>query len=335
MKIGSLFLKPFLLLIFLLFSLNVYAWEEMDYYLYYGTTAESVTVAWGDPRVTTPEDINDDYDPLTDHFEISIYNKERNIERVIVDNIPGDVFQYTFKLPQTGHWITKIRAVRHSIVDGVEENTFTNWGESIDATISVVNDSPKAWWLFAWIAPAGPIVQTLEIPVRLSEDDAEEKIDNTVNITSSDLELVTDVDVQTVGLKFNTIMLPKTATIYKAYIQFEVDEASLDSAWLKLEGEATDLALSFETSAANITNRARTTANVEWSPLSWPDINESSPDQRTPDISHIIKEIRDRSGWMVGNSMAFIITGTGTRTAKSFDGGTTLGSPLLHVEYHQ
>lgn len=334
MKIGSLIFKPFLLLIFLLFSLNVYAWEEMDYYLYYGTTAESTTVAWADPRVTTPADTNDDYDPLTDHFEISIYNKERNIERVIVDNIPGDVFQYTFKLPQTGHWITKIRGVRHSIVDGVEENTVTGWSESINATVAEVNGLPKAWWLFAWIAPAGPIVQILDIPVQLSEDDAEEKLDNTVNIISSDLELVTDVDVQTVGLKFNTIMLPKAATIYKAYIQFEVDEVSIDSTWLKLEGEAIDLALPFTTSTGNITNRTRTTSNVEWSPLPWANINESGPDQRTPDISHIIKEIRDRSGWIVGNSMVFIITGTGKRVAKAFDGDPS-GSALLHIEYHQ
>lgn len=158
MKIGSLFLKPFLLLIFLLFSINVYAWDEMDYYLYYGTTAESITVAWADPRIETPTDINDDYNPLIDHFEISIFNKERKIEQVVVNNIPGDVFQYTFNLPKTGHWIPKIRAVRHAIVDGVEENTVTDWSESIDPEVAVVNGLSRSWWLFAWIASTGPII---------------------------------------------------------------------------------------------------------------------------------------------------------------------------------
>ena len=103
---------------------------------------------------------------------------------------------------------------------------------------------------------------------------------------------------------------------------------------MKLEGEAIDLALPFTTSTGNISNRARTTANVEWSPLPWPELGESGPDQRTPDITHIIKEIRDRSGWIVGNSMVFIITGTGKRVAKAFDGDPS-GSALLHIEYHQ
>jgi len=40
----------------------------------------------------------------------------------------------------------------------------------------------------------------------------------------------------------------------------------------------------------------------------------------------------NRSGWVSGNSLVLIITGTGTRTAESYNGDAA-GAPLLHVEY--
>ena len=39
-----------------------------------------------------------------------------------------------------------------------------------------------------------------------------------------------------------------------------------------------------------------------------------------------------RTGWTSGNAMAFIITGTGTRTAEAFEGGAST-APMLHIEY--
>jgi len=158
MKTKSFLIKIILILSFLLFSLNTYAWEEVDYYLYYGDTSEYTTVAWADPRVTTPENPMDDYNPATDSFEISIFNKERDINVVVATNIPGDIFEHTFRLPKTGHWIPKIRAVRYAVVDGVEENTVTDWSESINPEVAVVNGVSRSWWLFAWIAPVGPII---------------------------------------------------------------------------------------------------------------------------------------------------------------------------------
>ena len=54
---------------------------------------------------------------------------------------------------------------------------------------------------------------------------------------------------------------------------------------------------------------------------------------RTPDLSPIIQEIVNRSGWGSGGAIAFLITGTGHRTAVTYD-GSAAGAPLLHVEYH-
>jgi hypothetical protein len=38
----------------------------------------------------------------------------------------------------------------------------------------------------------------------------------------------------------------------------------------------------------------------------------------------------NRTGWTAGNSMVFIVTGTGVRTAESFEG---LFAPVLHVTF--
>ena len=42
---------------------------------------------------------------------------------------------------------------------------------------------------------------------------------------------------------------------------------------------------------------------------------------RTPDIAAVIQEIIDRPGWNPGAALALTISGSGERTAESFDGG--------------
>ena len=43
-------------------------------------------------------------------------------------------------------------------------------------------------------------------------------------------------------------------------------------------------------------------------------------------------EVVARPGWSSGNSLVVIITGTGSRTAESFDGDAA-GAPVLYVEF--
>ncbi|MFT5142970.1 MAG: hypothetical protein ACI80V_001015 [Rhodothermales bacterium] len=62
---------------------------------------------------------------------------------------------------------------------------------------------------------------------------------------------------------------------------------------------------------------------------------ESGPagsDQETPDLKALVQEIVNRSGWGSGNSMAFIITGSGERTAESYEGSSSK-APLLRVTW--
>jgi hypothetical protein len=99
-----------------------------------------------------------------------------------------------------------------------------------------------------------------------------------------------------------------------------------------IEGDASDHALPFVNTAYNVSDRIRTTASVGWNPPDWSFPGLVTPDQQTADISSIIGEIVNRQGWTTGNSIALIITGTGKRTAKSYNGAPTQG-PVLHIEY--
>jgi hypothetical protein len=182
------------------------------------------------------------------------------------------------------------------------------------------------------LTPARAGAVTTEIRVAANTDDAEERDTGSMHRSSSDLELVFDKGDQTVGMRFNGVNIPRAATITNAYLQFKVDEINSGATSLTIEGEDIDDAVTFSSSKRNISSRPRTTAAVSWSPPPWTTKGETGPDQRTPNIASTIQKIVDRPGWSNGNSLVIIITGTGERTAESFNGDQA-GAPLLHVEY--
>ncbi len=174
---------------------------------------------------------------------------------------------------------------------------------------------------------------SLDIPVSSTNDDAEEKESNGhMYRDSSDLELTEDDHQQVIGIRFQNLNIPKNATITNAYIQFSVDETSSEATNLNIYGEATDNANSFSDSHYNISSRSKTTSSTAWSPPAWNSRHEQGVNQRTPELKDIIQEIVNRGGWSSGNSMSFIITGTGKRVAESYDGESD-EAPRLHIEY--
>jgi hypothetical protein len=174
----------------------------------------------------------------------------------------------------------------------------------------------------------------LEVWISAGTDDAEERNTGKVATTSSDLELVFDrTGDQTVGMRFNGIDIPQGANITYAYIQLQVDEANSVATSLTIEGEDVDNATTFTTVDGSISSRLRTAATVSWSPVPWLMRGEAGPDQQTPNIASVIREIVNRPGWASGNSLVIIVSGTGERTAESFD-GFPAAAPMLHVEYN-
>jgi hypothetical protein len=179
---------------------------------------------------------------------------------------------------------------------------------------------------------SGGIVQTVLAQVASSADDSEEKAESgATSLDSSDLELIEhEGDYQIVGVRFGGVAIPAGATIVDAYIEFVADQKDSDPASLTFYGEATDDAPPFEDDNSDISTRSLTTASVIWSDIPpWTVVHEA---HRTPDLSPIVQEIVNRRGWKSGNAMAFIISGTGSRTAEAYDGEPVL-APKLVIRY--
>ncbi|HZA01243.1 MAG TPA: Calx-beta domain-containing protein, partial [Hyphomicrobiaceae bacterium] len=179
--------------------------------------------------------------------------------------------------------------------------------------------------------------RTFEKRVASGLDDVEQQASGKMSMSSSDIELVDDAGSssgigQRVGLRFTNIDLPQGATITKAYIQFYADEAGSTATSLVIRGEDADDAAAFASVNHNVSSRLTTDAAAAWNPAAWTTIGEAGLAQRTSDLSAIMQEIVARPGWLAGNDVAFVITGSGTRTAEAFE-SSAAKAPLLHVEY--
>jgi hypothetical protein len=175
-------------------------------------------------------------------------------------------------------------------------------------------------------------VGTVEVRIAAVSDDAEERPTGAVSLDSTDLELVDDAGIQTIGMRFPGLAVPRGAAIVNAYIQFQVDEATTGATTVRLEAQAVDNAPTFTTAVRSISTRARTSAFVSWSPPPWPAINVAGSAQRTPNLSGVVQQIVNRPGWASGNALAIIASGSGKRVAEACDGSPP-AAPLLHVEY--
>lgn len=175
---------------------------------------------------------------------------------------------------------------------------------------------------------------TVAVNVRVngSSNDAEESTTGNVSLTSTDLELVTDGSrgAQWVGMRFQNVAVPKGAAITAANLTFVVDETTSASTSLTIRAQAVDDAATFTTTASSISTRAVTSASVAWSPGAWSTVGQS---QVSPDISSVVAQVTNRSGWVSGNDIVIIVTGTGSRVAEAYD-GVAASAPLLHIEYN-
>ena len=176
---------------------------------------------------------------------------------------------------------------------------------------------------------------TLEVRVSAGNDDAEEAEGGSMYRNSSDLELVYDTwsnqNSQEVGMRFLNVTIAQGKEIKNAYIRFTADETSSSSVTVTIHGEDIDDAAQFGSSSNNISSRTKTSASVDWTPDAW---SSTGATHDSPDLTTIAQEIINRSSWSSGNDMVFIVTGTGTgkRTAESYDGSSSK-APLLHIEY--
>lgn len=172
--------------------------------------------------------------------------------------------------------------------------------------------------------------------VEASSDDAEQNAGTgSVSITGNDLELTADgATQQIIGIRFNYLNIPQGATITNAYLEFTPktngDAVNTGNPTITVRAQNADNAATFTTATNNISSRSTTSSSVSWSPANWT-VGTSA---QTNNISSVVQEVVNRSGWASGNSMAFVLSGAAAnnfRRAWSFDGDTN--APRLIVQY--
>lgn len=155
--------------------------------------------------------------------------------------------------------------------------------------------------------------QSLNIQVSNGSDDAEQR-NSTVSVSDDNIELVANSSVaQQIGFRFRNIAIPKGSQVTSAYLQVQATANDSGSVSYQIYGQDADNAATFSSSANNISSRPKTDAAVTWSVTgNWVD----QTNYLSPDIASLVQEVVDRAGWVSGNSLALIVTGTDTATDR-------------------
>jgi len=175
-----------------------------------------------------------------------------------------------------------------------------------------------------------------ETRVSSGDDDAEQRENGSIDLSSSDLEIFNDGGIQVIGLRFVNIPIPKGAIVDNAFIELTCDETKggTEPVNILIEAQLNPNPPTFADTTNNITNRAATAANIVWSPENW---TEEGQTDRSSDIASVIQEIIDQADWSFGNALVLILRddpdnpSSGIRCAEcASDPGN---APLLHIEF--
>jgi hypothetical protein len=168
------------------------------------------------------------------------------------------------------------------------------------------------------------------LPLEHADDDAEDAPNGSVSLDSTVLELVqSNNEQQLVGLRFNGINLARNADVRSAQLQFTCKAASDEPGELVIQAESIGSSSRFVNSPHNISMRRLTNSKVTWTPPAWKREGDTTEAQRTPDLAGLIQEVIGRDDWQPGNSIAFVISGTGKRIAMVFRNGESTSAKLI------
>lgn len=215
----------------------------------------------------------------------------------------------------------------------------TDGNGTVNAQVASVNTNSSGEYVFGSLNCQGT---TATSTVSLGSDDAEQTVSNgavTLNGTSFDI-VQQATNVQTLGLRFQSLNIPAGAVITSAKIQFTTNTVTTNNTVnAVIQGQAADNAGTFTTTANNISSRTKTTSAVNWNAIpGWGTSGTTGANQQTPDLTAVVQEIVSRGGWASGNSMAFILTDNAStsgasRSAFAFESGTAAQRPTLTVTY--
>ena len=242
------------------------------------------------------------------------------------------------------HWLTEVGG--EFTVGSAGQYTLNIWGREPDTLIDgiyITQDSGAIpGGITVGIPSTGntPFTQSILANIEdVEEYDANKAGGNLgdMDTGSSDLEFNPAYDGTGsgyFGLRYTSVNIPQGATIVSAKIQFYADEVSDNSALTAtFRGEDVDNAAGFTSTAFDLTNRAQTSASVDWVIPTWV-VGDAGPDQLSAELKTIVQEIVDRPGWAPNNALVLMKlgwTGTGDRTAEARDGNTH--DPELQITY--
>lgn len=158
---------------------------------------------------------------------------------------------------------------------------------------------------------------TFSASVAASSDDAQETT-GTVTLTGTTLNA--NSANQTSGLRFLNVTIPPGSTITAATLTLNLINATYDDPDVTITAEANISPATFTTAASDISSRTDTTASVNWNAN-----NIGLGQKPTPDLSTLVQEVINLSGWASGNAMAFFIKGNNVDSTlrwTAFDEGT-------------
>lgn len=105
-----------------------------DHVTYWGTTSETVTIAWDASIGAT-------------RYEWQAYHPETSMT-VLTGNTPGTTI--TINLPKAGHYVIRLRAC--TATEG-DPDLCSDWINTLDANYAQVDGQARSWWIYRVLAP--------------------------------------------------------------------------------------------------------------------------------------------------------------------------------------
>ena len=224
-----------------------------------------------------------------------------------------------------------IRDVTEDGVSGVKVSLYSdaNCNGSIDGSDAIIESSiVGASGKYSFIQNynlSTTTTSTVEATVNSSTNDAAE-VSGSMDRYDNELHLGNRLS----ALRFKNLSIPQGAEITEAYISFTSTEYRSESTAIRIYGQDVNDASYFSSSNYDISSRTKTSAYTTWvMDNTW----NTDYTYNSDDISSVVEEIVNRSGWSSGNDMAFILQNLyGHHDAYSYDGSTSK-APKLVVKY--
>lgn len=174
----------------------------------------------------------------------------------------------------------------------------------------------------------GCVTAEVSYQVSHSKSDAVQRGSNNMSTNDGTLN-IGDNNGQSLGVRFSNVPLPKGTKISSAYLEFTARETDTNSASFTIHAEDADNPANYSNSSPNRKiNSLPTIGNT----VSWNSVDPwyQGTVYRSPDISSLVQDLVDRSGWNKGNAMSFFVkTSSGRRRARSYDNDSSRAPRLI------